>query len=854
MKPTRARQPQRKNTAKQRPAGTDVVKVFCRVKPLAGDDVSCMRIDSDDSITLVSPDVSNRNHTKEYQYVFKQVFDDGAPQKLVFDEVALPLVEGLIQAKNGLLFTYGVTGGGKTFTMTGDPRNGGIMPRCLDTLFNSISEFQAGKFTFRPDRTNGFDVVSEGNAIIERQREIFNEMIPSKTPKTPRRKDSDEDLSNRTPDQTKLTCANPDHVYAVFVTYVEVYNNSVFDLLEEVPDDVFRSKPLQPRQVREDAGHNMYVHGVTELEVKSSDEAVQVFYKGQKRKRVAHTLLNAESSRSHSVFTVRLVQAPLDAHGEYPVLDKRAVSVSQLSLVDLAGSERTNRTKNQGQRLKEAGNINNSLMTLRTCLEVLRENQLTGSNKLVPYRDSKITHLFKNYFDGEGQVVMVVCVSQSVADYDETIHVMKFAEMTQEVQVARPTPVKPAVGMDLPAGRRYANQVFRELQNDYENGNLDAHIAPDGNERFVLSSGQQFPRLELNRPNDTAIQELVSFLEQRMARRQALYDQYLRAVNDFRNNVMEVERTNMLTSQENSSLKVILEQERSRGDELERVLAEKETLLAGFQRQLNEKEKALRALELEAREKDHHIQLQNIEKRHVEQKYTDKIIAEKEKLSKEMKQKIREEKQYLQHQVRQKEEKLHQVKRILADDKGRHTPRAAPLHSSHSDSRLWPTPSSSEHNVVPSQFLTPLVRKHGFMTTGRHRRSRSVEGVGGEKWIDHRPAIAAQLTTVLQPNMKKRKSVSKLLDVKDITEAKASKYCLMTQEQDSGGELETVLYKVDVVPTTGGGAQVIFNDVEHLTQSSPTSPRRKRSASAEPVCSAPRCNISIEGHGKKPRV
>lgn len=71
------------------------------------------------------------------------------------------------------------------------------------------------------------------------------------------------------------------------------------------------------------------------------------------------------------------------------------------------------------------GNINNSLMTLRTCLEILRENQLHGTYKMVPYRDSKITHLFKNYFDGEGQVRMIVCVNPRVEDYDETVVSMK---------------------------------------------------------------------------------------------------------------------------------------------------------------------------------------------------------------------------------------------------------------------------------------------------------------------------------------------------------------------------------------------------------------------------------------------
>jgi kinesin family member 23 len=165
----------------------------------------------------------------------------------------------------------------------------------------------------------------------------------------------------------------------------------------------------------------MFVHGVTELEVKNVDEAIEAFQIGQKRKRMGHTILNAESSRSHSVFTIRLVQAPTDSQGETVVQNKATITVSQLSLVDLAGSERTNRTKNTGSRLREAGNINNSLMTLRTCLEVLRENQMTGASKKVPYRESKVTHLFKNYFDGEGLVRMVVCVNPRAEDYDENI-------------------------------------------------------------------------------------------------------------------------------------------------------------------------------------------------------------------------------------------------------------------------------------------------------------------------------------------------------------------------------------------------------------------------------------------------
>lgn len=214
------------------------------------------------------------------------------------------------------------------------------------------------------------------------------------------------------------------------------------------------SRLPQSKILREDKNHNMYVAGCTEVEVKSTEEAFEVFWRGQKKRRIANTHLNRESSRSHSVFSIKLVQAPLDADGDNVLQEKEQITISQLSLVDLAGSERTNRTKAEGSRLREAGNINQSLMTLRTCMEVLRENQTYGTNKMVPYRDSKLTHLFKNYFDGEGKVRMIVCVNPKAEDYEESLQVMRFAEVTQEVEVARPVD---KVICGLTPGRRYRN-------------------------------------------------------------------------------------------------------------------------------------------------------------------------------------------------------------------------------------------------------------------------------------------------------------------------------------------------------------------------------------------------------------
>lgn len=392
------------------------------------------------------------------------------------------------------------------------------MPRCFDVLFKTISDYQAKKFVFKPDRLNGFDISSEADAMLERQAEINARLHRLE------RKDTDIEIASRaSSDVTALFGLDEDNSFAVFITYVEIYNNSVYDLLEPT---TLRNQQLQTKIIREDVNHNMFVHGVTELEVNSVEDALNAFHIGQKRKRMGHTILNAESSRSHSVFTIRLVQAPVDHRGEYIVQDREKILVSQLSLVDLAGSERTNRTKNTGQRLREAGNINNSLMTLRNCLEILRENNMTGQSKKVPYRDSKLTHLFKNFFDGEGQVKMIVCINPRSEDYDESAQVMKFAEITQEVQIARQTPMKPPLDIGMTPGRRKANQLFRQaMQNLQDNGITEARdLEIDLGLVYKLPSFADFHLRSENMHE--VIRELMMCLEDRIRCRLRLLEDF----------------------------------------------------------------------------------------------------------------------------------------------------------------------------------------------------------------------------------------------------------------------------------------------------------------------------------------
>ncbi|EAT46060.1 AAEL002714-PA [Aedes aegypti] len=839
---------------------SDPVHVYCRVRPLPCEsDLSCLRVTAHNTVVLTPPEIAINykiTNLKETQYIFKHVFEASASQHEVYSSVAQPLVEGLVRGRNGLLFTYGVTGSGKTYTMTGDIHHRGIMPRCLDALFRTIADFQAKKFVFKPDRLNGFDILSEADAMLERQAEMHSKMNKAK-----RNKELDPEIASKASvEPSELSGIDEDNIYSVFITYVEVYNNCVYDLLEETTIQ----KTLQSKMVREDANRNMFVHGVTEVEVKTMDEALEVFQFGQKRKRVGHTILNAESSRSHSVFTIRLVQAPVDNHGEHAVQDRNAVTISQLSLVDLAGSERTSRTGNTGQRLREAGNINNSLMTLRTCLEILRENQMTGSSKKVPYRDSKITHLFKNYFDGEGQVRMIVCVNPRAEDYDETAQVMKFAEMTQDVQITRPTPVKVDVG--LTPGRRKANQLFKLAMNDIEKRHNEG-VKVDVDLGLVYSLGPNFPELKMNGPEAQEIlRELVKLLEMRIAKRRSLCDDYDARQDRFRMNLLKIEKENVALKAENSSIKGVLNQSRQKIKAMENKIVIYESSIDDLNRRNRTLEERVRDLQTQLNQKTQMLNQKEIEKERQRKKFTSKIAVESEKMSRELEVKLQEQKNKLRQEMRDKDERLRLVSEIIKGE----TPIKKVARSNSVDELA--TPLTNHVTGTPNGALqTPRSRRGVAVANPRHRRSRST----GERWLEHRAANPVPLGTILQPYYTDRKSVTKLTDARDVTGAKASKYCLISQDADTEGEVETKIFKGDVVPTVGGGAQVIFNDVECLKQYSPTrSPNsRKRSSSnhvttvAVPVASAPtlaeiqvtssKRSTGIEGvagsGGKKPK-
>ena len=571
---------------------------------------------------------------------------------------------------------------------------------------------------------------------------------------------------------------------------------------------------------------NMYVHGVTEVEVKSTEEALEAFNKGQKQRSISATLLNTQSSRSHSIFNIRVVACPLDPLGENILDDPSTVTISQLALVDLAGSERTNRTGNTGQRLAEASKINQSLMTLRTCLEILRDNQNSGNTKPVPYRDSKVTHLFRNYFEGEGGVKMVVCVNPRPADYEENVNVMQFAEMTQEVMIERAVHKKLDLG--LTPGRKRANQVYKEAVRRLEEQGEDVSdlvmdLTP------VYSLGQQWPPHEVNQyDNEEVIEKLRLYLEKRIKTRNQLLKDHDKKATNFREYLSKLEKEAVLLRNENKQMKAQMEAEKKRQYSLEARLARAEDVNKGLNQQLMAFNEMKTVLENDLDEKELALNAHQKERIKHKLKYKSKIANERNKLNSEFEKKLMAKEKEIHYRNQKEREKLKALKSIINSDV---TSDTSDTENQDSNVRTVSDPNLStmiSHNTrARSRRLSSSPRRSVAVTNPKtHRRSRSTDA---EKWLDHRPKIEGHVpsNTVFQPILKSRRSVTKL-EKEDLVSP--SKYMLTETTAGTRGDVETRLFKGDVHETVAGGRQVIFNDVEVLSQESPESGAyRKRS-------------------------
>jgi len=204
--------------------------------------------------------------------------------------------------------------------------------------------------------------------------------------------------------------------FLVRASFLEIYNEEIRDLLGK--DSKFKL------ELKETPDSGVYVKDLTSFVVKGVTEIDHVMQIGKGNRTVGATLMNQDSSRSHSIFTITIETSELGPDGE------NHIRAGKLNLVDLAGSERQSKTGATGDRLKEATKINLSLSALGNVISAL----VDGKSSHIPYRDSKLTRLLQDSLGGNTKTVMIAAIGPADYNYDETLSTLRYANRAKNIK------------------------------------------------------------------------------------------------------------------------------------------------------------------------------------------------------------------------------------------------------------------------------------------------------------------------------------------------------------------------------------------------------------------------------------
>ncbi|XP_065601717.1 kinesin-like protein KIF27 [Cyrtonyx montezumae] len=307
---------------------------------------------------------------KDRTFTFDFVFGKASTQGEVYTVCIKPLLQSLTEGYNATVLAYGQTGSGKTYTIGG----GHIA---------SISEEEKG--------------------IIPRAiQELFQHISE-----------------------------NHNVDFHVKVSYIEVYKEELYDLLE-------LETSVKDLHIREDEKGNTVIVGAKEFQVECADEVMSLLKSGNAARHTGITQKNEHSSRSHAIFTISICQKQsAESQKNTDVLqDPSCKSVrmiaSKFHFVDLAGSERVTKTGNTGERFKESIQINSGLLALGNVISALGDPKRKSVH--IPYRDAKITHILKDSLGGNAKSVLITCISPSSSDFDESLNSLKYANRAKNIR------------------------------------------------------------------------------------------------------------------------------------------------------------------------------------------------------------------------------------------------------------------------------------------------------------------------------------------------------------------------------------------------------------------------------------
>lgn len=484
---------------------TERVKVFLRIRPLTeaervkGEEQGCVAVQDEETLLLKAPKESWNMRTAErgitqsmHKFSFSKIFGPQTTQQQFYECTMKKMVKDVLQGENRLLYTYGVTNSGKTYTIQGCGREAGLLPRALASLFRKLQGRLYGAMDLKPVMYQDVRQLDSGEVRVEEIRR--NSLLKEDENQTSRRGGTTTNwdsgfggLSSTSNMATQLedtdsVCLEPDSLshsggddleegvqFSIWVSFYEIYNEFLYDLLDASPS-------LQPRKrvtlrLSDDKQGNPYVKDLTWVQVRSAEEAWRILRAGRRNQSFASTHFNQNSSRSHSIFSIRVLHVCPEADSSL------ATHISELTVCDLAGSERCKEQRN-GERMKEANSINTSLLTLGRCITALRQNQnKSRPPQVVPFRDSKLTRVLQGFFCGRGTSSMVVNINPCASIYDETLQALKFSAIATQLVHGPSTKTRVAYILSLlhePTANGNESTVMEEEEDesDVEDGDI----------------------------------------------------------------------------------------------------------------------------------------------------------------------------------------------------------------------------------------------------------------------------------------------------------------------------------------------------------------------------------------------
>ncbi|XP_050100574.1 osmotic avoidance abnormal protein 3 [Anopheles aquasalis] len=346
------------------------VKVVVRCRPMnKREQQSCCKSVIQIDNAAVNLDNPNDRNAPQKSFQFDNAYGYAATTENIYSDICYSLVESVLEGYNATIFAYGQTGCGKSHTMQG-------------TTYNMSAA--------DPNNANNIGIIPRSFEHIFEAISLANEVR-----------------------------------YLVLVSYLEIYNETIRDLLQPAQSSPSGTGTASSLPIKEVPGEGVMVQNLSLHAVHGMKECIELLELGAKNRMVGATLMNIESSRSHSIFTISLEQMSTSVTGT----EGAAIKRGKLNLVDLAGSERQSKTGATGDRLKEATKINLSLSALGNVISAL----VDGKTKHIPYRDSKLTRLLQDSLGGNTKTLMIACISPADYNYDETLSTLRYASRAKNI-------------------------------------------------------------------------------------------------------------------------------------------------------------------------------------------------------------------------------------------------------------------------------------------------------------------------------------------------------------------------------------------------------------------------------------